>query len=224
MADAAEEHDYVGRGGMKLAHALDVFDVSVTDLACADFGCNVGGFTDCLLKHGARSVIAVDTGYGGLDYRLRTDDRLIVRERTNILHADPPTDPVDLVVADVGWTPQERIVPIALAWLHRRPAGRIITLVKPQYEREEPATPPEHRGRKSRSTKRRTILDPAESESIMEAVVASLPAMGVSVLATTQSPIRGGGSRKRGPGNIEYLALLAPTGETAGSSPMIEST
>ncbi len=75
---------------MKLEHALREFGVDVAGLVCADFGCNVGGFTDCLLQHGAAKVYAIDTGYGGLDYRLRTDDRVVVMERTNVLHAELP--------------------------------------------------------------------------------------------------------------------------------------
>ncbi|MCA9311333.1 MAG: hypothetical protein KDA21_09020, partial [Phycisphaerales bacterium] len=93
---------HVGRGGLKLHHALETFGVDVTGLAAADLGCNLGGFTDCLLKRGAAHVHAVDTGYGILDYRLRTDARVTVMERTNVLHAEPPVS-VDLVVIDMGW-------------------------------------------------------------------------------------------------------------------------
>ena len=83
---------YVSRAGVKLEHALREFGVDVTGLVCADFGCNVGGFTDCLLKHGAAKVYAIDTGYGVLDYRLRTDDRVVVMERVNVLHAEFPRE------------------------------------------------------------------------------------------------------------------------------------
>ncbi len=102
---------------MKLEHALREFQVDVTGLVAADFGCNVGGFTDCLLRHGARRVYAVDTGYGMLDYHLRRDERVVVMERTNALHAPPPDEPIDLVVIDAGWTPQRLIVPAAQRWL-----------------------------------------------------------------------------------------------------------
>ena len=83
------EHPYVGRGGLKLQHALDAFGLDVTDLDCADLGCSTGGFTDCLLQRGAKSVVCVDTAYGELAWKLRQDDRTTVMERTNVLHADP---------------------------------------------------------------------------------------------------------------------------------------
>ena len=86
-----ESSQFVSRAGLKLEHALREFQLDVTGHVCSDFGCNVGGFTDCLLKRGAAQVYAIDTGYGTLDYRLRTDNRVIVMERTNALHVDPPT-------------------------------------------------------------------------------------------------------------------------------------
>src|SRR6185295_13774631 len=101
----------------KLAHALAEFHLDVRALACADFGCNVGGFTDCLLRAGATSVIAVDTGYGMLAWTLRNDPRVTVMERTNALHASPPDDPVDLVAVDMGWTPQRHAIPAAIRWI-----------------------------------------------------------------------------------------------------------
>ena len=115
------DRPHVGRGGLKLRHALDVFALDPRSLRCADFGCNIGGFTDCLLQRGASRVFAVDTGYGALAYTLRTDPRVLVMERTNALHADPPPGRVDLVVIDMGWTPQRHCVPAALRWL-RGPA------------------------------------------------------------------------------------------------------
>ena len=78
---------FVSRAGLKLEHALDEFDIDISGLVCADFGCNVGGFTDCLLQRGAKLVYAIDTGYGTLDWKLRSDDRVITMERTNALHA-----------------------------------------------------------------------------------------------------------------------------------------
>ena len=94
------EHPCVSRGGVTLRHALDEFAVDPRGLTCADLGCNVGGFTDCLLQAGAARVVAVDTGYGALAWKLRTDPRVVVMERTNALHASPPEGGVDLVVID----------------------------------------------------------------------------------------------------------------------------
>ena len=108
-----DENDYVSRGGRKLAAALEAFGLDVTGLSCADFGANVGGFTDCLLRRGAARVAAVDTGYGALDWTLRNDPRVQVLERTNALHAEPPAERVDLVTIDVAFTPQRRVVPAA---------------------------------------------------------------------------------------------------------------
>jgi len=122
---------FVTRAGEKLSAALDAFDVDVSGLTCADFGCNVGGFTDCLLQRGARKVFAVDTGYGALAWTLRKDPRVVVMERTNALRCEVP-EPVDLVTVDVAWTPQSLIIPAAAKWLH--PGGSIVSLLKCHYE------------------------------------------------------------------------------------------
>lgn len=200
---------FVSRAGLKLDHALTTFDVDVTGLSCADFGCNVGGFTDCLLQRSAAKVYAIDTGYGVLDYRLRSDDRVVVMERTNALHADPPRQ-VDLVVIDLAWTPQRYAIPAALRWL--KPGGRIVTLIKPHYELTE-AERKEHL--------RDGRLDPAMAEHVMQRVVDEIPDHGdsetrlVRVTHQTISPITGGKSSRKARrgkaasgGNVEYLALI----------------
>lgn len=122
---------YVSRGGSKLAWALDRFAVDPAEMTCADLGANVGGFTDCLIRRGAVRVYAVDTGYGVLDYGLRRDDRVVVMERVNALHVELGAI-FDLVVIDVGWTRQRRILPKARELI--RSSGRIVSLIKPQYE------------------------------------------------------------------------------------------
>ncbi|MBL8747341.1 MAG: TlyA family rRNA (cytidine-2'-O)-methyltransferase [Phycisphaerae bacterium] len=188
---------YVGRGGLKLRHALHLFKVDVNASTCADFGCNVGGFTDCLLQAGAARVFAVDTGYGALAWTLRIDPRVTVMERTNALHAEPPSEPVDLVVIDMAWTPQKLCIPSALKWL--RPEGRIITLIKPHYE----AT---HGPEKDRV--RDGVLDEADAHTVLDRVVAELPSHGVRVSGVTRSPVFGGAGKKNARGNIEFLALL----------------
>ncbi len=196
MADP--ECPFVSRAGLKLAHALHAFAVEPAGLVCADFGCNVGGFTDCLLQRGAAKVIAVDTGYGTLAWKLRSDPRVDTRERTNALHAEPPADRVDWVVVDLAWTPQRLAVPAALRWL--RPGGRVITLVKPHYE----LLPEE------KSLLQDGFLPQERAPHVLERVVRDMPALGAQVLASTQSPLTGGkSSKKKGvPGNVEYLVLL----------------
>ena len=122
---------YVGRGGDKLEWAINEFSVDIDGLVCCDLGSNVGGFVDCLLQHGASKVYSVDTSYGTLAWTLRNDEKVIVMERTNALHVELP-EPVDLITCDVGWTRQEKVLPKALTLL--KPTGKILSLLKPQYE------------------------------------------------------------------------------------------
>ncbi|MCK4871955.1 MAG: hypothetical protein KAS72_04435 [Phycisphaerales bacterium] len=191
------DHPFVSRGGLKLDHALQAFDVDVAGLRCADFGCSVGGFTDCLLQRGAAHVVAIDTAYGILDYRLRTDPRVTVMERTNVLHVPPIEQPVDLVVIDMGWTTQRHCLPAALPWLTED--GRIITLVKPHYEAKG--------GPQERDLVKGILPDHA-AESVLRRVLDALAGVGLTSLGVVTSPIRGGGKRHHGPGNVEYLTLL----------------
>lgn len=190
--------EFVSRAGAKLAHALDEFVLNVNGLRCADFGCNVGGFTDCLLQRGAQSVIAIDTGYGALAWKLRKDPRVETRERSNALHADPPAGGVDLVVVDLAWTPQRLAIPAALRWL--APGGRIVSLVKPHYELLEAEKVWLDRG----------FLPHERVPMVVERVASSMPAHGATVLGSTQSPLVGGKTSKKAgvPGNIEWLILL----------------
>ena len=192
------EERFVSRAGAKLEHALEAFGVSVAGLRCADFGCNVGGFTDCLLQRGAARVTAVDTGYGALAWRLRQDPRVEVRERTNALHADPPAGGVDLVVVDLAWTPQRLAVPAAMRWL--APGGRVVTLVKPHYELRDDEKAWLDRG----------FLPHDRVPGVVARVEAAMPALGARVTGSAQSPLVGGKtSRKAGvPGNVEWLLLL----------------
>lgn len=214
MSDAT----YVSRGGQKLAHALREFTVDVRGLVCADLGCSTGGFTDCLLQHGASKVYAVDTAYGELAWKLRKDPRVVVMERSNALHTEPP-EQVDVVVVDLGWTTQRQLVPVALGWLKQpareddaehagvgdRPGSSgerrgpcIITLIKPHYEAKHTALAAE-------AAKHRGILPDELAEQVMRTVVDELPALGVRVAGLTRSPLRGG---SKADGNMEWLAEL----------------
>jgi 23S rRNA (cytidine1920-2'-O)/16S rRNA (cytidine1409-2'-O)-methyltransferase len=196
---------YVSRGGLKLRHALEAFGIDPTGLTCADLGCSTGGFTDCLLEAGAARVYAVDTAYGQLAWRLRSDPRVIVLERSNALHTIPPpcaARATDLVAIDLGWTRQEKAIPAALRWL--KPNGNIITLVKPHYEID--------RDEFDRLAVRGVLPD-NEAERIAERVAALVPALGVRLHGMIRSPIRGGKPSKRqnAGGNAEWLALLQET-------------
>lgn len=195
-ADAPQK--FVSRAGAKLEHALEEFKFDVTGLRCADFGCNVGGFTDCLLQRGARHVTAIDTGYGALAWKLRQDPRVETRERTNALHAEAPAGGVDLVVLDLAWTPQRLAIPAALMWL--APGGRIITLIKPHYELRD----------EEKAWLDRGFLPHERVPGVVTRVEAEMPALGAKVMGSTQSPLVGGKTSKKAgvPGNIEWLTLL----------------
>lgn len=198
----ARDEPYASRAGRKLAAALEAFETDVTGLACADFGCHAGGFTDCLLGHDAARVWSVDTGYGILDWRLRNDPRVVVMERTNVLHCDPPGE-AGLVTIDVGWTRQRHVVPAALRWL--APGGRIITLVKPHYELDEDA---------KRHLLVRGALAPDDARRVLRRVLDGFAALGARAEAVMESPLRGAKSARRGggPGNREFLVLATALG------------
>jgi len=217
--------NFVSRGGLKLHHALTTFNVDVTGLTCADLGCSTGGFTDCLLQAGAARVYAVDTAYGQFAWKLRNDPRVALMERTNALHATPPEGGVDLVVADLGWTPQRLLIPAALRWL--RPASPpprlpisppphlphpplLITLIKPHYELKA----------RGKSLPPGGVLASLDAERIALEVIESLPDYGVRTLATTKSPVLGGAksiAKESGTGNAEWLVLLEPASRGANA-------
>ncbi len=185
---------FVSRAGLKLEHALTTFQFDVTGFTCADLGCNVGGFVDCLLRRGAAKVYAIDTGYGVLDYRLRKDARVVVMERTNAMHATLPEE-VPLVTIDVAWTKQRHILPAARKLV--RSDGHVITLIKPHYEADA-------------SLLRGGVLLESELDRVIDTVTSEIRSAGFDLVAQTTSPIKGG------KGNIEVLALLKPA--TAASS------
>ena len=184
---------FVSRAGEKLDAALEAFSLDVRGLVCGDFGANVGGFTDCLLRRGAAKVYAVDTGYGTLAWKLRKDERVVVMERTNALHCAPP-GVVDLVVCDVAWTPQERIVPAAMSWAG--PDGQVVSLLKPHYE-----------AAKLRRSKPIGPLADAETKSICRTVCERLASAGCIVRAVAPSALKGKG------GNRGLFLLLRGTSQ-----------
>lgn len=195
-----DEHEpkYASRAGLKLHKALQAFGIDPAGLTCADLGCSTGGFTDCLLQHGAKHVYAVDTAYGELAWKLRQDDRVTVLERSNALHLDPIAA-CGLVTVDLGWTPQHLAIPAAARWLTS--TGRIISLVKPHYEAPGKALGAGKKGR----------LDDDQARAVTEQVLKSLEPLGFEATMCIPSPIRGGKG-----GNLEYLALIGRAG-TSGA-------
>lgn len=203
---------YVSRAGEKLAHAIAHFVLDVEGKRVVDFGCNIGGFTDCLLAHGAAHVHAVDTGYGVLHWSLRQDDRVTVLERTNVLHETPHAT-VDLAVIDLAWTRQYLSLPAARGWLTEK--GRVLTLVKPHYELE-----PEEKKRWLVDGR----LDHAKAEDVLQRILAHIPSLGFHPCGWVLSPMRGGKSSRRGTGNIEFLVLASVAGDSNGTPGSAEPT
>ncbi len=191
---------YVSRGGLKLEHALQHFKLDVAGLTALDLGASTGGFTDCLLQHGAAKVYAVDVGHGQLAWKLRHDPRVVVMEKTNardltLAAFPPPFVPFDLVVADCSFISLRKILPVAVALL--RPSGRIAALVKPQFEA----------GKAEADKGRGVITDPAIHARVLrelEEFAAQQPQL--AWRGSTESPLLGPA------GNKEFLALLEKTG------------
>lgn len=129
-----DDEGYVSRGGIKLAGALDGFSLSVAGLVAVDVGASTGGFTDCLLRRGARRVYAVDVGYGQLAWKLRQDPRVVVLERTNVryLKREQIPEPVDLATVDTSFISLIKVIPRVIEFL--REGGRLLALIKPQFE------------------------------------------------------------------------------------------
>lgn len=215
---------FVSRGGHKLDHALKEFGLDIRGKLCADLGCSTGGFSDCLLQAGAARVFSVDTAYGILAWKLRKDPRVTVMERTNALHAAIPAGGVDVVVADLSWTPQRLILPVAAKWLTGETSAPrfLISLIKPHYELKD---------RDANAVPKGGVLPDAEAEQIAlgmaEFLAPLLTQHGFAWKGLTQSPIRGGahGKGKEGTGNLEWVALLervtsdaSPVGSPANNS------
>lgn len=180
----AEPH-YVSRGGLKLAAALRAFGIDPAGWTAIDLGSHVGGFVDCLLRHGAARVHAVDPGYGILDYGLRRDPRVVVHERTNALSFAPP-EVADLVTVDVGWTAMRLVLPVIRRALRPDAPGGAIVLVKPQYE----APPDALEG---------GVVDTERLEDVLRACRDDIERFGFEIAGEIESPIRGHG------GNREFL-------------------
>jgi 23S rRNA (cytidine1920-2'-O)/16S rRNA (cytidine1409-2'-O)-methyltransferase len=197
-----DEPRFVGRGGDKLAAALDRFAVPVDGSRALDAGASTGGFTDCLLQYGARCVVAVDVGYGQLHERLRADPRVESVERTNVrdLVSGDLGPPFDLVVADLSFISLRTVLAPLLG--QAVPGAHIVLLVKPQFEA----------GRDEASRGRGVIRDPEVWRRVLDEVMIALQASGAAIMGAMVSPLTGAD------GNVEFLvhARAATDGHAAG--------
>src|SRR5947207_14518424 len=181
---------YVGRGGLKLEAALRDFQIDVSGWLCLDVGASTGGFTDCLLQHGARQVVAVDVGRNQFDWRLRGDPRVELREGVNARYLKPEDfdQKFDLATIDVAFISATMILPAVVPSLANQ--GRIITLIKPQFEVG-----------KGEVGKGGIVNDPAKHQRVVDEVNRVAEDLGLRVCGVIRSPIHGAS------GNVEFLAL-----------------
>lgn len=182
---------YVSRGGLKLEKAMESFDVSLEGKRCMDVGASTGGFTDCMLQNGAIKVYAVDVGHGQLDWKLRTDERVVCMERTNIRYVTPEDipDPVAFSSIDVSFISLTKVLGPVQRLL--APDGQVVALIKPQFE-----------AGREKVGKKGVVRDKGTHLEVIEKVVSFAQGLGFAVLALDYSPIKGP------EGNIEYLLHL----------------
>lgn len=190
----APREPYVSRGGRKLAAALDHFGVDPKGWVCLDAGASTGGFTDCLLQRGAARVYAFDVGYGQLDFGLRRDPRVVVRERVNVRHLRPEDlpEPCDLITVDVSFISLTKVVPALLQ--HLKADGLLLPLIKPQFEA----------GRRQVG-KGGIVRDPAVRREVVERRAGEICGLGLEVRGVVDSEVAGMN------GNREAFALFRKT-------------
>jgi len=189
---------YVSRGGLKLEKALQVFNLDFEDKLVLDIGASTGGFTDCALQNGAQKVVALDVGYGQLAWKLRSDPRVQVIERTNIRYFDPKqlSELVDIITCDVSFISLGLVIPVLPGLL--KPEGEALLLIKPQFE-----------AGRDRVGKKGVVKDPAVHYEVINKVLSIAVAAGFSAQGLSFSPIKGP------EGNIEYLLYLRLSGKPA---------
>ena len=182
---------YVSRGGLKLAKAMETFGLSLGGKTAADIGASTGGFTDCMLQNGAVKVYAIDVGYGQLAWKLRTDERVVNMERTNIRNVtvEMLEGPIDFASIDVAFISLAKVLPVAYELL--KDEGEIAALIKPQFE-----------AGKEKVGKKGVVRDPAVHLEVVENIVAFSRELGFAGRGLTFSPVKGP------EGNIEYLVWL----------------
>ncbi len=195
---------YVSRGGIKLAHALEEFDVDPQGKLCADIGASTGGFTDCLLQRGAMCIYAIDVGYGQLHWRLRNDPRVVVMERTNARYLESLPDRPRLVTIDASFISLRLLLPAAVRIVESE--ADVVALIKPQFE-----------AGRERVGKGGVIRDPAVHREVLIAFVDWLKGAGLGLLGLTPSPIRGPA------GNVEFFAHVRASGPSIAAQNSIDT-
>ena len=187
--EIAQKPPYVSRGGIKLAYALDEFKLDVASLIAMDVGASTGGFTDCLLQHGVSRVYAIDVGYGQLDYKMRQDDRVVVKEKTNVHYPFLLSEKADLATIDLSFISVTKVIPNIIE--HLKPSGYIVVLLKPQFE-----------ARKQEVDKGGIIRDPMVHARVLGRFIIWAIDYGLRLRGVVASPITGA------EGNQEFLLLL----------------
>lgn len=184
---------YVSRGGLKLEKALRDFGVKPDGFVCSDSGASTGGFTDCLLQQGAKKVFAIDVGYGQLDWKIRSDPRVVVMERTNIRYVTPEQlgEPLDLSVVDVSFISLKIVLPV-IKNLLKQDCGQVLCLIKPQFE-----------AGRDKVGKKGVVREPETHKEVLDAFVELADSLGFQILGLTFSPVKGP------EGNIEFLGHLS---------------
>jgi 23S rRNA (cytidine1920-2'-O)/16S rRNA (cytidine1409-2'-O)-methyltransferase len=182
---------YVSRGGLKLEKALRDFGVKPEGYVCSDSGASTGGFTDCLLQQGAKKVFAIDVGYGQLDWKIRSDERVVVMERTNIRYVTPEDlgEPLDLSVVDVSFISLNIVLPAIKNLL--KSTGQVLCLIKPQFE-----------AGREKVGKKGVVREPETHKEVLDNFVTLADTLGFTILGLTFSPVKGP------EGNIEFLGHL----------------
>ncbi len=182
---------YVSRGGLKLEKAIEDFQIEIKDKVCMDIGSSTGGFTDCMLKNGAKKVFSVDVGYGQLDWKLRNDDRVVVMERTNIRNVTKEDlgEDIDFISIDVSFISLKLVLPVAKTLLGEE--GEISALIKPQFE-----------AGKGKVGKKGVIRDKRVHSEVVEEIVDFCKSLDFGISGLSYSPITGAS------GNIEFLIHL----------------
>ncbi len=184
---------YVSRGGLKLEKALRDFGVKPEGYVCSDSGASTGGFTDCLLQQGASKVFAIDVGYGQLDWKIRSDPRVVVMERTNIRYVTPEQlgEPLDLSVVDVSFISLKIVLPV-IKTLLKQDVGQVLCLIKPQFE-----------AGKDKVGKKGVVRDPDVHREVLEEFLSLARSLDFTIRNLTFSPVKGP------EGNIEFLGHLS---------------
>lgn len=185
---------YVSRGGLKLAKSIDLWGILLEGCICADIGASTGGFTDCMLQNGAHKVYAIDVGYGQLDYKLRTDERVVNMEKCNVryLPNDAIAEPIDFISIDVSFISLKLVLPVASRLLHS--GGKVVCLVKPQFE-----------AGREQVGKNGIVRDKKVHIEVISNVIGYGVSNNLEPIGLTFSPVKGA------KGNIEYLLLFQKT-------------